>query len=96
MSNFFIYKNKSGGFVKGMLIVIAAIIIFSFFVDIRSLTESKHLQDNYQYLKTLLSSLWVNYISSAIFYVWNKIFVKLIYTDLFLHIILPKLHLKTP
>ncbi len=87
-------KNKSGGFIKTIFIVIVAIIIISFFVDLKSLSTPKYLQDNYRYLKTLLVSLWTNYISNAAYYIWNKIFVGYIYKDLFINFILPKIHSK--
>lgn len=69
-------KNKTDGFIKAIFIIIVAIIILSFFVDFKSLTAPKHLQDNYQYLKDLSVSLWTNYISGWVHYVWNKIFAK--------------------
>lgn len=60
----FFNKNKSEGFIKAVFIVIIALIIFSFFADFKSLASSKRLQDNYQYIKTLIVSFW------------NKIFKK--------------------
>lgn len=87
-------RNKSGGFIKAIFIVVVAIIILSFFVDLKSLTAPKYLQDNYQYLKTLLVSVWTNYISSIAYYIWNKIFVEYIYKDLFTNFILPKINSK--
>ncbi len=95
---FHLGKNK--GFMKIAFIIIVAIAVILFFVDFKSLVDSKldskRLQNNVQYIKTLSVSIWEGYISTSAFYIWNKIFVKLIYTDLFLHIVLPKLHLKTP
>lgn len=87
-------RNKSGGFIKAIFIVIVAIVILSFFVDLKSLTAPKHLQDNYQYLKDLFVLLWTNYISGAAHYIWNKIFAEYIYKDLFINFILPKIHSK--
>lgn len=89
-------KNKSGGFIKALFIVIIAIMILSFFVDLKSLIESKRLKDNYQYLKTLSISLWANYISAGAHYIWNKLIIKYIYKDVFMDFIWPKVRLKTP
>ena len=63
------YSNKNNrGFIRGALIVIIAVIAISFFVDIKSIVDSKldsqRFKNNFQYLKTLSVS------------VWNKIFKK--------------------
>lgn len=86
---YYLNKNKNRGFIKAVFIIIVAIIILSFFVDLKSLTAPKHLQDNYQYIKTLLVSLWTDYISNIAHYIWSKIFVEYIYKDLFINFILP-------
>lgn len=94
MSNY--YKNKNRGFIKAIIIVVIAIIILSYFMDFKSLFESKRLQDNYQYLKTLILSLWGNYISSWAHYLWDKIIIQFLYEDIFLQFIWPKIRLKAP
>lgn len=72
--SYFNKNNKSDGFIKAIFIVVVAIIILSFFIDLKSLTAPKHLRDNYQYLKTIIVSLWTNYVSDIVHYIWNKIF----------------------
>ena len=70
-------------------------IVFGFFIDFKSLSESKRLQDNYQYLKALVLPLWKNYFSSGFHYFWDKIVIEYIYKDLFLGFIWPKIKLKS-
>lgn len=73
-------KNRNGGFIKTTLIVIVAVAIICFFVDIKSLVDSKldssRLKNNFQYLKTLSVSIWGGYISVSAHNVWSKIFKK--------------------
>lgn len=92
----FLSKKNNKGFIKALIIIIIAIMILSYFIDFKSLIESKRLQDNYQYLKSLLLSLWGNYISSWAHYIWDKIIIQLLYKDIFLQYIWPRIHLKAP
>lgn len=73
-------KNRNGGLIKTALIVIVAVVIICFFVDIKSLVDSKldssRLKSNFQYIKTLSVSVWKGYISVSAYNVWNKIFKK--------------------
>lgn len=73
-------KNKDKGFIKTALVVIVTIAIICFFVDIKSLVDSKldskRLKNNFQYIKTLSVSVWKGYISISVYNVWNKIFKK--------------------
>lgn len=74
------YKNKNGGLIKNALVLIVAIIIICFFVDIKSIADSKfdskRLKNNFQYIKTLSVSTWKGYISASAHSVWNKFFEK--------------------
>lgn len=78
MSN--LNKNRSGGFIKTALVVIITVIAVSFFVDVKSIVDSKidskRLSNNFQYFKTLSISVWNEYISPTTNKVWNKIFKK--------------------
>ena len=73
-------KNNNKGFVKTALMVIVAVVAISFFVDIKSIADSKfdsaRLKNNFQYMKTVSVSIWKGYISESAHNVWNKIFKK--------------------
>lgn len=94
--NFNKNKNRKRGFIGAIFMVVIALVILGFFVDFKPLTESKRLQDNYQYLKTLAVSVWENYLSTTAHYIWNKIILEYIYKDIFINFIWPKIHLKAP
>lgn len=74
------YKNKDRGFIKSALVVIVAVIVICFFVDIKSIADSKfdlnRLKNNFQYMKTLSVSVWKGYISAPAHNIWNKFFEK--------------------
>lgn len=74
------YQNKDRGFIKTALIVIVAVIMICFFVDIKSIVDSKfdskRLKNNFQYVKTLSVSVWKGYISASAHNIWNKFFEK--------------------
>lgn len=73
-------KRKDRGFIKTALMVVVAVVAISFFVDIKSVVDSKidskRLSNNFQYLKTLSISAWKEYISPSTNKVWSKIFKK--------------------
>lgn len=72
--------NSKNGFIKTAFIVIVSVVIISFFVDIKSLVDSKfdtnRLKNNFQYFKTLSVSVWKGYISGSVYNIWNKFFDK--------------------
>lgn len=73
-------KNKNRGFIKTTFIIIVTVAVIFFFVDIKSIVNSKwssqRLKDNFQYLKTLSESVWKGYISTSAHNAWIKIFKK--------------------
>lgn len=53
-------QNRNSGFVKEILVLIVAFIIFSFFVDLKSSVNKnciKNISGNYQYLKEMTLAL---------------------------------------
>lgn len=73
-------RNKNDGFIKTALLVIVAVVGISFFVDIKSIADSKfdskRLKNNFQYIKTLSVSVWKGYISASAHNVWDNFFDK--------------------
>jgi len=71
-------KNKSKGFIKNAFIIIIAVAAISFFVDIKSIVDSKwdtkRLKSNIQYMKTFSISVWKGYISASAHNAWDKVF----------------------
>ena len=73
-------KNRNGGLIKTAFVVIVAVVAIGYFVDIKSLVDSKwdskRMKNNFQYLKTLSLSVWKGNISASVNKAWGKIFDK--------------------
>ena len=72
--------GKKGGIVKLLLIVIAVILILSYFgINLRQLVSAPTTQDNISYVATTSVSVWHKYLKAPVSYAWNKVFVNLIW-----------------
>ena len=75
-------KNKQSGFIKFIIIIIIAIIILSYFgFDLRSIIESPVTQDNLGYTWGLVIGFWDDYLAGPIYYLWNDIFIDLLWNS---------------
>lgn len=76
-------KNKAAGkrgLIKMIVIIVVALLIISYFgINIRALVSAPTTQDNFSYVATTSVSIWNNYLKAPTTYVWNKIFVELIW-----------------
>ena len=76
------------GLIKFIVIVIIAILVLSYLgFDIRSFIESEGTQSNLKYVwngvsdvwKSFIMPIWNNYLRSPFLYIWNDIFVDIIW-----------------
>lgn len=76
----YLSKNKKRGLIKTAFMVIVSVVAICYFVDIKSLVDSKwdsrRLKNNFQYLKTVSVSVWKGNISASVNKAWGKIFDK--------------------
>lgn len=77
-------KNKAAagnkGLIRTIVIIVIAILIVSYFgINLRALVTSSTTQDNISYVTTGAINLWNNYLKTPVTYVWNEVFVKLIW-----------------
>jgi len=81
------YEDKlktNKGLVKIIIIIIIGIVILSYFgFNIREIVEDPTTQNNLTYVWGLAVSFWENFLKAPIMYLWQNIFVDLIW-DLFL------------
>ncbi|MFC1801952.1 hypothetical protein ACFLY7_00720 [Patescibacteria group bacterium] len=71
-----LYKNQKGGLIKFIFLIIVAIIILSYFgFDLRAIVESPRTQANLGYAKEIVMTVWDNYLSEPVLYIWNNLFV---------------------
>lgn len=80
---YFTYMNstdKNSGFMRIILIVLIAILILSYFkIDLRSAVESPASQSNFSYIKNLAVTTWTNYLEKPAMYLWNYVFIDLLW-----------------
>lgn len=68
------------GLVKTIIVIIVALLILSYFgFNLRSLINSPTTQDNFSYVKNFTVKVWNNYLKRPATYLWNDIFIKLIW-----------------
>ncbi len=73
-----IQKNKNGGFIKMIIILIIVIATLSYFkINIGSVVKSEPVQAVWGFTKTLTT----NYIEPAGVYVWDKVLRDFIFKD---------------
>ena len=72
--------NKQSGFIKFIVIIIIAIIILSYFgFDLRSIVEAPETQENIGYVWGGVVYIWENWLAGPISYLWNDIFIDLLW-----------------
>lgn len=72
--------NKQQGFIKLIIIIIIAIIILSYLgFDLRAIVESPESQGNLGYVWGLVVGVWDTYLVGPASYLWNDIFIDLLW-----------------
>ncbi len=75
-------KNTSGerGFIRTIIIIVVALLILSYFgFNIRTIVNSPTGKDNFTYTQEIMISTWNNILKKPVTYLWNDIFVDLIW-----------------
>lgn len=77
-----ITNNKKQGLVKFVILIIIAIIALSYFgFDIKSIVESDTAQKNLGYVWDFVKNIWETYLKGPVLYLWNDVFIKLIWSS---------------
>lgn len=72
--------NGEGGFIKWIVIVIIALIILGYYgFDIKKAIEAPTTQSNLTYVQRIVSNVWHNYLKKPATYLWNDVFIELIW-----------------
>jgi amino acid transporter len=76
------YKNKQGGLIKLIIIIVIAIAILSYYgFDIKNFFTSPQAQKNFSYVWDFITETWTNYLAEPASKVWG-ICVEYIWTPL--------------
>lgn len=74
--------NNQKGFIKFIVIIVIAIIVLSYFgFDLRSIVESPESQGNLGYVWGGVVYVWGTWISGPASYLWNDIFIDLLWNS---------------
>ena len=72
--------NKERGFVHTVLILIIALLILSYYgFDLKKTVEAPTTQSNFGYVIGIVKDTWHSYLAEPANYLWNDIFLKLIW-----------------
>lgn len=75
-------KKSSGnqGFIKAIVMIVIALLILSYFgLNIRAIVNSPAGKENFSFTQELMIKTWDHYLKAPVTYVWNDIFIKLIW-----------------
>ena len=74
-------KTKKG-IVKTIILIVIALLILSYYgFDLRKTVESPTTQSNFSYATNFVVSIWHSYLEKPVMYLWNDIFLKLIWSS---------------
>lgn len=71
-------EQQKGVSIIGIVIVIALIVLY-FGIDIQSVVEKPQTQKNVAYVSEKTQTVWQKYLEQPAFYIWNNIFLDLIW-----------------
>jgi hypothetical protein len=75
-----ICPEKNRGFIRLVLIIIAILLILSYFgLNLRSIVNSPTGQANFSYVKEFSLGIWNNYLKKPVTYLWNDVIYKLVW-----------------
>lgn len=68
------------GLIKMIVVIVIALLILSYFgFNLRTLVDSPTTQENFNYAISFIVDIWNNYLKTPVMYVWNDVFIKLIW-----------------
>jgi len=74
--------NKKDGLIKLIVLIILGIAILSYLgFDLRGFISSEIVQNNFGFIFSFLGNIWHNYLAKPADYLWNDIFLDLIWNS---------------
>lgn len=76
----FTKNTMNRGFIRTVILIVIALLVLSYFgFNIRDTVESPTAQSNFGYVKMVILDIWNDYLKKPALYLWNDIFIKLIW-----------------
>ena len=73
--------NLQKGFLKWIILIIIALVVLGYLgFDVRKAIEAPTTQTNFSYVEGGVVYVWNNYLSIPASYLWNDVFIKLIWS----------------
>ena len=73
--------TSSRGFIKWIIIIVVALLILSYYgFSLRTLVNNPTTQDNFGYVATTSVSVWDKYLKQPATYLYQDVFINLIWT----------------
>ncbi len=80
MKNLLKKRELNRGFVRTIIIIVIALLVLSYFgFNIRAIVNSPAGHENFTYAQELMLNAWNNYLKRPVTYLFNDIFMKLIW-----------------
>jgi len=77
---YFSKKQMNGGLIKLVILIVIVILALSYFgFDLKTFIESDQTQGNLKYVWGFVVNVWQNYLKGPLTYLWDEIFIKLIW-----------------
>lgn len=75
------YSVRKAGFIKLIIIIVIGLIVLGFFgFDVQKIIDSPTVSKNLTYTKDLVVGVYQKYLAQPISYLWNKIFLDLLWS----------------
>ena len=76
----YVSNTKNGGIVKILIIIISVLILLAYLgFNLRGIIKSPTFIDNWNIIKDVTVNIWTNYLAAPISYLFNKIFIPMIW-----------------
>lgn len=73
-------REPSRGLIRTIILIVIALLVLSYFgLNIRSIVNSPAGQENFSYVQELMIKAWDGYLKKPVTYLWNDIFLDLIW-----------------
>ncbi|MEK7641547.1 MAG: hypothetical protein AAB365_00970 [Patescibacteria group bacterium] len=73
-------NRNNKGLVRTVVIIVIALLVLSYFgFSIRDIVNSPAGRDNFSYAQEVMINVWDNYLKKPVLYLWNDIFLELIW-----------------
>ncbi len=73
-------NTNRGGLIRLIIYIVIILLIISYFgLNIRTIVNSPAGQENFTYVQGIMITVWNGYLKKPVLYLWNDIFLKLIW-----------------